>query len=128
MAKLLQVIFCSLILFLFTGCATERLPSEDLEVLEKHADLIAVLKNPDIRPNSKEKYEAIKKLIKFVDFSFTRETKTINDILYHGDAIVDVPKGESRNIIFNYQYENHYVRITFAVFRYFVLRVVIQEQ
>ena len=38
------------------GCATKRLPSEDLEVPKLFPEEIAILKNPDISPNSKEKY------------------------------------------------------------------------
>lgn len=128
MKKVLAIFITILSIFFITGCVSERLPSEDLEVLEKHADLIAILKNPNYKSNSKIKYDAIKKLIKVVDFSFTRETKTVNDLLYHGDAIIDMPNAESRNITFNYQYGNHFVRITFYTYKYFVLRVNIQEQ
>jgi hypothetical protein len=128
MKKVLAIFTTILSIFFITGCVSERLPSEDLEVLEKHADLIAILKNPNYKSNSKIKYDAIKKLIKVVDFSFTRETKTVNDLLYHGDAIIDMPNAESRNITFNYQYGNHFVRITFYTYKYFVLRVNIQEQ
>jgi hypothetical protein len=136
MKKVLAIYFTIISLFFITGCAsdfmygyfTERLPSEDLEVLDWHADLIAILKSPEYKSNSKIKYDAIKKFIKVVDLTYTRETKTINDIFYHGDAIIDMPNAETRNITFNYQYGNHYVRITFTTFRYFVLRVNIQEQ
>ena len=128
MKKVFSIFFTFLTIFFISGCVSERLPSEDLEVLEKHADLISILKNPNYRSNSKEKYEAIKKFIKVVDLSFTRETKTVNELFYHGDAIIDMPNAESRNITFNYQYGNRFVRITFYTFRYFVLRVNIQEQ
>ena len=52
------------LLALLCGCATEeKLPAEDLEVPLLYGDLIKVLQDPNIKPNSKEKYEAAKELI-----------------------------------------------------------------
>ena len=124
-------------LLLLTGCYVSddgtpvrdgRLPSEDLEVLTKYVDVIAVLKDPMISCNSKEKYQAAKKLIDKVDMTFTRETKTINELLYYGDALYDDVNSETRNITFNYQYGDHYVRFIFHTYRNFVLRVDVQEK
>ena len=75
-------------LLLVCGCSTLKIPSEDLEVADLCADEIAVLRDPKLSPMSREKYEAAKALIAKVDFSYTRETKTLNDILYYGDAAV----------------------------------------
>ena len=113
---------------LLSGCTFERLPSEDLEVLTECADLISVLKNPNLSANSKEKYDAARKLVKKVDFSFTRETKTVNDIFHHKDAMIDFPSLPDRTITFNYQYQDHYIRFQFRTFRNFVLRVDITEK
>ena len=103
-----------------------RMPSEDIEVPVKYNDIIAILKNPQFSTNSKEKYDAICDLIKVVDFSFTRETKTINDLLYYGDAAIDFPNAESRTIVFNYQYQNRFVRLIFVTMRNYVLRTEIK--
>lgn len=110
------------------GCSSmdNRMPSEDIEVPVKYNDIIAILKNPQLSTNSKEKYDAICDLIKVVDFSFTRETKTINDLLYYGDAAIDFPNAESRTIVFNYQYQNRFVRLIFVTMRNYVLRTEIK--
>ena len=112
---------------LFTGCATEKLPSEDIEVLEKYSDIISVLKNPAIPPNSKEKYDAAKKLLKYVDLRYTRETATVNKLFHYGDAAVDAPNAKDPVFTFNYQYQNKYVRIRFFTCMMFITRVEIKE-
>jgi hypothetical protein len=104
------------------------MPSEDIEVPVKYQDIISILKDPKLSTNSKEKYDAICDLIDVVDFSFTRETKTINDLLYHGDAAVDFPNAETRTIVFNYQYRNRFVRLIFVVMRNYVLRTEIKTE
>ena len=126
-----KTIFCfaffAVLLFL-SGCATEKLPSEDLEVPVLYADIIKVLKNPDLKPNSKEKYDAARALLKKVDLSFTRETKTINELFYHRDALIDLPNSKDRTISFNYQYKDKYVRIQFKTYQNFVVRTIITEK
>ena len=116
------------VLFLLCGCATEKLPSEDLEVPVLCADLIKVLKDPELAPNSKQKYRAAKAIAKKVDFSFTRETKTLNDIFYHKDALIDFPERDDRTITFNYQYQDNYIRFKFSTYRNFVVRVDVTEK
>ena len=126
MKKILPVL--AFLAFLLAGCAEERLPSEDIEAPKINARLIRILKDPDLRPNSREKYEAMKALMKRVDFSFTRETKTINEFLAPQDAIIDLPEAVDRRISFNYQYLDHYIRLTFFTYRNFVVRVDIIEK
>ena len=104
------------------------MPSEDIEAPRLYASLISVLKDPQLPANSKEKYDAIRALMKKVDFTFTRETKTINDFLSPADAIIDLPEAVDRRITFNYQYRNNYVRLTFFTYRNFVVRVDITEK
>ena len=123
--KLLLLIILSLV---FSGCATKPLPSEDIEAPKLYARWINVLKDPELKPNSKEKYEAVRQLIKRVDFSFTRETKTINEFFAPQDAIIDLPQAVDRRITFNYQYRDNYVRLTFFTYREFVVRVDISEK
>ena len=124
----------TLVLFVFlsvilSGCASvKRLPSEDIEAPVLNAHLISILKDPQLRPNSKEKYDAVRALIKKVDFSFTRETKTINEFLAPQDAIIDLPEAVDRRITFNYQYRDRYVRLTFFTYREFVVRVDILDK
>lgn len=123
--KLLLLMALSLF---FSGCATKPLPSEDIEGPRLYASLISVLKDPGLKPNSKEKYEAISSLIKKIDFTFTRETKTINEYLSPLDAIIDLPQAVDRRISFNYQYGDHYVRLVFFTYREFVVRVDISRK
>jgi len=113
---------------LLAGCATERLPSEDIEVPVVCADIIKVLKDPSIGPNSRQKYEAAKALVKKVDLTFTRETSTLNEIFHHKDALIDFPDLPDRTITFNYQYRDNYIRFQFRTFRNFVTRVDITEK
>ena len=127
MKKIALVLFALLVCVL-SGCAAKRLPSEDIEAPVLNAKLIAVLKDPKLAPNTREKYDAIRALIKKVDFEFTRETKTINEYLSPTDAIIDLPEAMDRRITFNYQYRNKYVRLTFFTFREFVVRVDIAEK
>ena len=111
------------------GCVTEeKLPAEDLEVPQFYGDLIRVLQDPKLPPNSREKYEAAKELIGKVDFTLTRELKTINSIFYHGDALIDTPDQPDRTIIFYYPWNGHYVRLTFYTYMTWVLRVKIDEK
>ena len=111
------------------GCGgVERLPAEDLEVPQFYGDLIKVLKDPNLRPNTKEKYEAAKELIRHVDFEFTREVKTLNEIFYYRDALIDTPTHEDRTITFYYPYEGHFVRLTFYTYKNAVLRVRVDEK
>ncbi|MCQ2379252.1 MAG: hypothetical protein MJ016_08660 [Victivallaceae bacterium] len=114
--------------FCLAGCVTEKLPSEDIEVLTKYADIIAVLKDPRLPANSEAKYEAAKELIRHVDMSFTRETKTLDALFYHGDALIDYPDQPDRMITFSYQYGDHYVRMIFRTYHQFILRVDVIEK
>ena len=113
---------------LLCGCSVERLPAEDLEVPVLNAKTISVLKDPLLRTNSKEKYDAARELNKRVDLTFVRETKTINELFYYGDALIDSPNAPDRVITFNYQYLDHYIRFVFYTYRNFVHRVDIVEQ
>ncbi len=122
------VLLLAVLSLMFSGCATKLMPSEDIEAPRLYASLISVLKDPQLPANSKEKYDAIRALMKKVDFTFTRETKTINDFLSPTDAIIDLPEAVDRRISFNYQYRNNYVRLTFFTYRNFVVRVDITEK
>jgi hypothetical protein len=127
MKKFLYLAILPLLLFA-AGCATNKLPSEDIEVFEKHADILKVLRSPKILPNSKEKYEAAKQLIKNVDLHYTRETATINKLFYYRDASVDAPGSDNPVFTFTYQHGNDLLRIRFFTFRMFVTRVEITEK
>ena len=122
-------LFAAALLCAGSGCATEEmLPAEDLEVPKFYGHLIKVLQDPNIPPNSREKYEAAKELVSKVDFTLTRELSTLNSIFYHGDALIDTPDQPDRTIIFYYPYEGHFVRLTFYTYTTWVLRVKIDQK
>ena len=123
-----RILLAGLACGILAGCATKRLPSEDIEVTNLYPEEIAILKNPDLSPNGKEKYDAIRSLIKKVDFTFTREAKTIDDLLYYGDGVPDATDRPDRTITFSYQYGDHYVRLVFALYATVVLRADVIEK
>ena len=105
------------------GCASEeKLPAEDLEVMQFYEKEIKVLQNPNLPPNSREKYEAAKVLAENVDFTLLRELNTMNKIFYHGDAMIDTPDQPDRSIAFYYPWEGHHVRFIFHTYKTWVLR------
>ncbi|MBE6365986.1 MAG: hypothetical protein E7053_09630 [Lentisphaerae bacterium] len=128
MKILIKFAFMSFLLMLVSGCVTDnRLPSEDIEVLEKHADLIRILKDPQISPNSREKYEAAMELIRHVDLTYTRETATVDKLFYYRDAQIDGIDTDTAIFTFTYRYGNDYIRFRFFTCRMFVTRVEIKE-
>ena len=129
MKKLLFAACTAIAAFCFYGClSVEKLPSEDIEVLDKYADTIAILRNEKLLPNSKEKYDAAKYLVRHVDLHFTRETKTINNLFYDRDAMVDGLNTETPVFTFRYQYLDNQIIIRFFTCRMFVTRVEISEK
>ena len=114
--KSLLLIFSAVLLALASGCADKRpkkMLSEDIEVLTVFAPEISVLKNRKIRPNSKEKYEAAKRLAEGVDFSLTRSVETLEQIFSGYDALTARSVEFGDEIAFYYNYQNHYVRFRF---------------
>ena len=126
--SLLFCAFFALSLIFSSGCVTEVLPSEDIEVFEKHKDIIAVLKSDKYSADSKEKYEAAKKLIKVVDLYYTRELKTVNALFNYRDMLIDDKDQNNPVFSFNYRYGDNYVRIRFFSHKMFVVRVEITEK
>ena len=97
------------------GCisAPEKMLSEDIEVLEVFAPEISVLKNPKLRPGSREKYEAAKRLAEGVDFSLTRSVETLEQIFLPADALISRNIEFGDEIAFYYPYKDNYVRFRF---------------
>ena len=128
MKKSYAVCFAAVLLGLLCGCASDKLPSEDIEVLTKYDDIIRVLKSPTLPPNSQEKYEAAKALIEHVDLYYTRETGTVNKLFYYRDAMIDAPGSDNPVFTFIYEWKDRSLRIRFFTFRMFVTRVEIIEK
>ena len=126
--SLLSSILFAALLFSVCGCVTQKLPSEDIEVLVKHKDIISVLKSDDYSADSKEKYQAAKELIRAVDLYYTRELKTVNELFNYKDMLVDAKDQDNPVFSFNYRYRDNYVRIRFFSHKMFVTRVEVTEK
>ena len=111
----------TVIAVLLTGCTT-MLPAEDIKIFEVCKDEIAVLKNPKLRPNSKEKYEAALSLSKKIDFSYTRTVKFLGKVFLDADARVNNQGDGKMVIIMYYPYEDHFVSFEFHRYKDHILR------
>ena len=87
--------------------------SEDIETLEVFAPEIRVLKNPNLRASSQEKYLAAKRLAEGVDFTLTRSVETLEQIFLVRDALTTRSIEYGDEIAFYYNYQNNYVRFRF---------------
>ncbi len=116
------------VMMLAAGCATERLPAEDIEVLSVCKREIAILQSQEYRPNSKIKYDAAKSLLSKVDFSYTRRVETLDAIFSSVDARVDNPKSQTQTLSFYYQYQNHSILFIFRRYQNFVVSFKVEEK
>lgn len=119
--KYFTLIILSLLTLLTAGC-TAMLPAEDIKIFEVCKEEIAILKNPRISRNSKEKYEAALSLSKKVDFSYTRTVKFLGKVFLDADARVNNHGNGSMTIIMYYPYEDHFVSFEFHRFQDHILR------
>ena len=110
---------------LLAGC-TAMLPAEDIKIYEVCKEEIAILKNPKIPANSKEKYEAARSLCKKVDFSYTRSIKFLRNIFLDEDARVNNHGDGSMQIIMYYPYKENFVSFEFYRYRDHILRTTIK--
>ena len=124
--SLLLCAFSALLLIFNSGCATEMLPSEDIEVFEKHKDIIEVLKSNKFSADSKEKYEAALSLSKKVDFSYTRTVKFLSTIFLDSDARVNRQDESSMVIIMYYPYKDGFVSFEFHRYNDHILKTVVR--
>ena len=87
MKKLLLAACISSFALCFSGCfSVDKLPSEDIEVLDKYADTIAILRNEKLLPNSKEKYDAaLDELEKLVARKKQQDDKRVLEAYHAGD-------------------------------------------
>ena len=128
MKNLFSILAAGLLMTALAGCATELLPSEDLDVLTVCRAEINVLQSPDIPPNSKQKYEAAKALLSKVDFSYTRRVETLDAIFSSVDARVDNPQSRTQVLSFYYQYGNRSIRFVFHRYNNIVTRFEVIEK
>lgn len=110
-----------LLTFFICSCRT-MLPAEDIKIFEVCKEEIAVLKNPKISPNSKEKYEAALSLCKKVDFSYTRTIGFLGKVFLDADARVNNLGNDSMVIIMYYPWEENFVSFEFHRYRDHILK------
>ena len=128
MAKLFSIPAAVFLMMILSGCMTERLPAEDVEVLDVCRQEISVLQSQKYTPNSREKYEAAKSLLKKVDFSYTRRVETLDAIFSSLDAQVDNPNSRAQTLIFYYQYKDSSIRFIFSRYNNIVTRFEVIEK
>lgn len=107
--------------FLLTSCTT-MLPAEDIKIFEVCKEEIAILKNPRIPRNSKEKYEAALSLSKKVDFSYARTIHFLGKLFLDADARVNNQGHGQSVIIMYYPYEDKFVSFEFIRYQDHILR------
>ncbi len=115
----------TLIMLSAAGCTT-MLPAEDIKIYEVCQEEIAILKNPKIPRNSKEKYEAALSLSKKVDFSYTRTVKFLSTIFLDSDARVNRQDESSMVIIMYYPYKDGFVSFEFHRYNDHILKTVVR--
>lgn len=128
MTKLFKVLAVFFLAVMLSGCVTERLPAEDVEVLDVCSREISVLQSKKYTPNSREKYEAAKSLLKKVDFSYIRRVETLDAIFSSLDAQVDKPDSRTQMLNFYYQYKGHSIRFVFNRYDNIVTRFEVIEK
>lgn len=112
--KIILLVTAAVVSAVFAGCAApKKMLSEDIEVLQVFAPEIKVLKNPNLRAASFEKYQAAKRLAEGVDFSLTRSVETLEQIFLPSDALTSTNIEFGDEIAFYYPYKEHYVRFRF---------------
>ncbi len=89
------------------------LPAEDIEVPVIYAAQIAVLKDPNLPPNSREKYEAAKVLAENVDFTFARNVAVLDTFFLRQDSQRKNIDSRTEAFILYYPFEEHYVAFRF---------------
>ncbi len=108
----------AMLLLAVTGCGlfseTKKIPSEDIDVLIVFASEIATLHDTSLPPGSKEKFEAAKRLLEGVDFSYTRNVRTLDNIFGASDVKIATVDTTSEYLIFQYTYGGSRVMFSFA--------------
>ncbi len=123
---MLKKIGMLLFLVIFISGCYKVLPAEDIDIYEYCKDEIAVLKNPKLRTNSREKYEAALKLSKKVDFSYTRTVDFLNKIFLEKDAKVDNPNATQQLIVLYFPYKDNFISFEFHRLHDNILKTVIR--
>ena len=118
--KICLIIFSSFACLFFCGCATEKLPASDSDVIKKYSREIKILMMPELN-NAEERYNAADKLFNGVDFSFLRDQITIYKILGTG-CKRNSSLGEGDMLQYEYTYRNKTISAKFWLDGNVVLR------
>lgn len=122
------ICFLSAAVMLFCAGCTTMLPVGDIRIAEYCKEEIAVLKNPKLTSNSKEKYEAAISLSKKVDFSYTRNIHMLKDIFLDSDARVNRIDADNMVIIMYYDYEDDFISFEFHRYQDHIVKTIVRYQ
>jgi hypothetical protein len=109
---LLAVIACGLLLAA-DGCRT-KLPAGDVDINRLFAPEILTLKDPNLSTSSLDKYNAACVIAKNVDFSYLRDTKSMEAIFGEKDAVAGSFEGKDY-ILYTYKFKNKSIQFRFSI-------------
>jgi hypothetical protein len=113
---------------LLCGCQSKRLPAGDIDIYTRYEPEISILKNPNIRAASKEKYEAACKLADGIDFTFLRQVATLNKLFTAKDAHIARQSEKLRSVIYYFNYEGKGIRFVFWCHNNVVIKAEIERR
>ena len=107
-----MMIACGLLLAA-GGCKT-KLPAGDVDICRNFAPEIATLKDPNLSSSSLDKYNAAYVIAENVDFSYLRDTKSMEAIFGEKDATVGSFEGNDY-ILYTYKFKNKSIQFRFSI-------------
>jgi len=107
-----MMIACGLLLAV-GGCKT-KLPAGDVDINRNFAPEIAVLKDPNISTSSLDKYNAACVIAENVDFTYLRDTASMEAIFNPKDASVGTFEGNDF-VLYTFKYMNKSIQFRFSI-------------
>ncbi|MFA6101061.1 MAG: hypothetical protein WCV67_04610 [Victivallaceae bacterium] len=107
-----MLIACGLLLAA-GGCKT-KLPAGDVDIARNFAPEIATLKDPNLSTSSLDKYNAACIIAENVDFSYLRDTTSMENIFGQKDATIGTFEGNDY-ILYTYKFKDKSVQFRFSI-------------
>ncbi len=95
------------------GCRT-KLPAGDVDIYKHFAPEISVLKDPNLSPNTLDKYNAACVIAQNVDFSYLRDIPSMVAIFGQKDGARGVFEGQEY-ILYTYKFKNRSIQFRFSI-------------
>ena len=118
--------FLSLALVI-SGCATQKLPAGDIEVMQKYRTEVEILRDPKIKANTKIKFEAAKVIVDNVDFSYARSWHDLEEIFGFNDVVGKTRYGGKKSLVFKYSWQDQVIEVNVFFSGHSVTRVNVKE-